>query len=88
MLISEFQQKERHLAADHDVCDFGFAIAAVRLVVTGSYRQHKISRVTLTLSDQKTPVLTLLSQELLSLAARQVTMKPPSRNKNNVREGC
>lgn len=66
--------------------DFGFAIAAVRLVVTGSYRQHKISRVTLALSHQETSILSLLSQELLSLTAGQVTMKPPSKHKNNVRE--
>ncbi len=61
---------ELYLAAYHDVCDFWFAVAGVCLVVSGPYREHKISRVTLTFPHQKTSILALLCQQLLGLTTR------------------
>lgn len=61
--------------------DFGFAVGAVCFVITSSYREHKVPRMTLALSDQEATVLALLCQQLLGFAARKVTMKPPWRMK-------
>lgn len=71
-----------YLATNHDVGDFGFGVGAVRFVIAGSYREHKIPRMTLALSDQEAAVLALLCQQLLSFTARKVTMKPPWRIKS------
>lgn len=70
-----------YLAANHDVGDFGFGVGAVCFVIAGSYGEHKIPRMTLALSDQKTAVLAFLCQQLLGFTARKVTMKPPWRIK-------
>lgn len=70
-----------YLAANHDVGDFGFGVGAVCFVIAGSYGEHKIPRMTLALSNQKTAVLAFLCQQLLGFTARKVTMKPPWRKK-------
>lgn len=70
---------EKYLATNHDMGDFGFAITGVCFVIAGSYGEHKIPRMTLALSDQEAAVLAFLRQQLLSFAARKVTMKPPCR---------
>lgn len=61
--------------------DFGFAVAAVRLVVSGAHRQDKVSRMALALSHQEASVLAFLREQLLSLPARQVSMEPPAAGK-------
>lgn len=71
-----------HLAADHDVCDFGFAVAAVCLVVPRPDRQHEVPGVTLALPHQEAAVLPFLRQQLLGLAARQVSVEPPVRERH------
>ena len=58
-----------YLAADHDMCDFGFAVTAVRLVVSCPDRQNKIPGVALALSHQEAAVLPFLCQQLLGLPA-------------------
>lgn len=65
-----------YLAADHDVSDFGFAVTAVRLVVSRADRQDEIPRMTLALSHQEAAVLSFLCQQLLGLPARQVSVEP------------
>lgn len=65
-----------HLTADHNVGDFGLAVTAVRLVISGADRQDEVARMTLTLSHQEAAVLALLRQQLLSLPARQVAVEP------------
>lgn len=65
-----------HLTADHDVRDFGLAVAAVRLVVSSADRQDEVAGVTLALPHQEAAVLALLRQQLLSLPARQVSVEP------------
>lgn len=61
---------ELYLAAYHDMCDFGFVVAGVCLVISGPYGEHKISWVTLTFPHQETSILALLCQQLLSLTTR------------------
>lgn len=70
-----------YLAADHDVSDFGFAVTAVRLVVSCADRQDEIPRMTLALSHQEASVLSFLCQQLLSLPARQVSVEPSDRKR-------
>lgn len=65
-----------HLTADHDVGDFGLAVTAVCLVVSGADRQHEVAGVALALPHQEAAVLALLRQQLLSLPARQVSVEP------------
>lgn len=65
-----------HLTADHDVGDFGLAVAAVRLVVSGADRQDEVAGVALALPHQEAAVLALLRQQLLGLPARQVSVEP------------
>lgn len=65
-----------HLAADHDVSDFGFAVTAVRLVVSCADGQDKVPRVALALSHQEAAVLAFLRQQLLGLPARQMPVEP------------
>lgn len=65
-----------YLAADHDVSDFGFAVAAVRLVVSCADGQDKVPRVALALSHQEAAILAFLRQQLLGLPARQMPVEP------------
>lgn len=65
-----------HLAADHDVSDFGFAVVGVRFVVSGADRQNKIPGVALALPHQEAAVLAFLRQQLLCVATRQMSMEP------------
>lgn len=68
-----------HLTADHDMSDFRFAIAAVRLVISSSNWQDKIPRMALALPHQEAAILSFLCQKLLSLSAWQVSVEPPSK---------
>lgn len=70
-----------YLATDHDVSDFGFAVAAVRLVVSCTDRQNEIPRMALALSHEEAAVLPFLRQQLLSLPARQVPVEPSGKKK-------
>lgn len=75
-----------YLAADHDVSDFGFAVTAVRLVVSCADGQDKVPRVALALSHQEAAVLAFLRQQLLGLPARQVAVEPSGkRNVGNAK---
>lgn len=56
--------------------DFGLAVAAVRLVVSGADRQDEVAGVALALPHQEAAVLALLRQQLLGLPARQVSVEP------------
>lgn len=58
--------------------DFGFAVAAVRLVVSGADGQDEVARMALALPHQEAAVLALLRQQLLRLPPRQVTVEPPA----------
>lgn len=66
--------------------DFGLAVAAVRLVVSGADRQDEVAGVALALPHQEAAVLALLRQQLLSLPARQVSVEP-SREKRKEKKG-
>lgn len=66
--------------------DFGFAVAAVRLVVSCADGQDEVPRVALALSHQEAAVLAFLRQQLLSLPARQVPVEPSGKeNVGNVK---
>ena len=60
--------------------DFGFAVAAVRLVISSAHGQDEVPRMALALSDQEAAVLPLLGQQLLGLPARQVSVEPSAKN--------
>lgn len=70
-----------YLAADHDMSNFRFAVTAVRLVVSGTDGQNEIARVALALSHQKAAVLAFLRQQLFGLSARQVTVEPSEKSR-------
>lgn len=58
-----------YLATDHDVGDFWFAVAAVRLVVSCADGQNEVPGVALALPHQEAAVLAFFSQQLLRLSA-------------------
>lgn len=72
-----------YLAANHDVSDFRFTVAAVRLVISRADRQNKISRVALAFSHQEAAVLAFFGQQLLGLPAGQVSMEPSGQKIHN-----
>lgn len=63
--------------------DFGFAVTAVRLVVSRTDRQNEIPRMALALSHQEAAVLPFLRQQLLSLPPRQMAVEPPDKKIHN-----
>lgn len=56
--------------------DFGFAVAAVRLVVPRADRENEVPGVALALSHQEAAVLAFFRQQFLRLPARQVAVEP------------
>lgn len=66
---TERTRGDSYLATDHDVSDFWFAVAAVRLVVSCADGQDEVSGVALALSHQEAAILAFFSQQFLRLPA-------------------
>ena len=65
---------DKYLAAYFDMCDARFFTRSF----VNSNRDDEVARFTKTLSHQVTVVLSLVLQQLLSVATRNVTVEPPA----------
>lgn len=70
-------KEQFYLEANHNVCDFGFAVDVVVFLLVGENRQDKVSGFTLTLPDQKAAGFAFFCEEFLCISPSEVTMVPP-----------